>query len=217
MGRIGARSTIKAEVAGKQFTIRPSSHASNMAVFLLVSMCVLLTTAQALDSCPDKPAVSNFNGTAWVGKWYELLVQGPPYSKDAKCQSLELTPSADNSWVSTYSYYSNAASSYATLTSTLTLVDASKNEGKLTFFREGFSNGNTAPFTVLAADYSDFLIAYVCKQTQASRSSDTPQYEEWYFAVSRGKTLSEAAQLKARELLPSGPKLYGDQANCPAA
>nr|CAD7615382.1 unnamed protein product [Timema genevievae] len=109
------------------------------------------------------------------------------------------------------------ASSYVTLTSTLTLVDAAKNEGKLTYFREGFNNGNSAPFTVLAAEYNDYLIAHVCKQTQASRHSDTPQYEEWYLVSTRGKTLSEAAQLKARELLPSGPRLYSDQANCPAA
>nr|CAD7451678.1 unnamed protein product [Timema bartmani] len=69
------------------------------------------------------------------------------------------------------------ASSYVTLTPTLTLVDAAKNEGRLTYFREGFDNGNSAPFTVLAADYSDYLIAHACKQTQASRHSDTPQYE----------------------------------------
>nr|CAD7420480.1 unnamed protein product [Timema poppensis] len=72
------------------------------------------------------------------------------------------------------------ASSYITLTSTLSLVDAAKNEGKLTYFRDGFNNGNSVPFTVLAADNSDYLIAHLCKQRPASGQSDTPQYEGTY-------------------------------------
>lgn len=155
---------------------------------LLFIAFVAAATASVIHDggCPDIKPVENFNLTAYQGVWYEISKFENPNEKNGKCAQAEYKLDGDvvklkNTHVVDGVQYS--------IEGTAKLADDANNAAKLLVTLNFGQFSQATPLMVAATDYTNYAIAYNCKNDESKKS-----HQETLWVLSRAKTLEGDAK-----------------------
>ncbi|CAH0400610.1 unnamed protein product [Chilo suppressalis] len=156
-------------------------------LFLVAYLASVATASVIHDgNCPDIKPVENFNVSAYQGVWYEISKYDNPHEKNGKCAQAEYKLDGDIVKLKNTHVVNGVQTS---IEGTAKLADDANKAAKLLVTLNVGEASRETPLMVVATDYTNYAIAYNCKNDENKKS-----HQEALWVLSRTKTLEGEAK-----------------------
>lgn len=128
----------------------------------VVAALSLLSAGCGAEDCPDKVALTDFNATLYMGKWYEYAKSGMvPYEEGGVCVTAEYSLPSDAANITVVnSMKDNATMELNTTTGWAEFATDQHSEAKLKVHFPGSPVAGN--YWVLSTDYANYSIVWSC-------------------------------------------------------
>lgn len=138
-----------------------------------ICCAIAAITAQVIynEPCPTHVATSNFNLSAYLGRWYELQRYESDPNKKGDCVTLDLKEAADNNntiEVREEIRFLPAATMTMTMNGTLQL-NQSENSPPVGHLYGRFGDKDS-DYLVLSTDYQNYALVWSCEDLAENKS-----------------------------------------------
>lgn len=167
---------------------------------LLLLALVAVSSANVIHDgkCPELKPVENFNLTAFQGTWYEVSKYPYDAEKKGKCATAEYKLE-DKVLKVKNTHVVDSVQTY--IEGTVKLADDANNAAKLVVTLKYGEVTKDSPLMILATDYSNYAIAYNCKNDDKNKN-----HQAFAWIMTRNKKLEGDAKTAVDNFLKANSK-----------